>query len=367
MKREFVSFIADVCIIAAVLAVFVKLLLGSVVSVLLPFLIAYPAARLIRKPAYRFSKRTGIPIGLVSAVMLASLIFALCALLWIALNRLMTEAGELLARFAESDSGVGDALSNLLSRMRSVSSMIPALDRLKESEELSSVCTRIDELVHGSVNNFLEGLSNDIGNFIRGVIKALPETFLYILVTIIAAVYICSQMDTADRFLIGLIPEKYRDGVKKTWGNVISALKGYFKAYSVIYLITFAELFLGFSLMRMRSAFTLALITATVDILPVFGVGAVLLPWALFELLLGHGGVCAGLIVLYVLITVVRQISEPKIIGKSLGVSPLVALFTVFAGYKLFGVLGMILSPVAAVALFSGRGEKKDKSDEKSD
>ena len=147
---------------------------------------------------------------------------------------------------------------------------------------------------------------------------------------------------------------------------MISGLKSYIKAFSLIYLITFAELWFGFTVMRQKNGFILALLIAAVDMLPVFGVGVVLLPWGLAALTLGNTRKFMYLVILYILITVVRQFAEPKIIGKSIGLNPLVTLFSVFSGYKLFGVLGMIITPIAVAALFSGKvknaDERKDKS-----
>jgi len=364
MKKESVSLLADACVIAVTAALAVRLFFGSVLSVLLPFALAYAVARVIHRPAEFISKKSKIPVGIVSTVMVAAVIIALCAAVWVGLNKLMTAAGGLLGRFAGEENGIGNALEAILSRVESITSVIPAFDGLRKNETLSRVCNEIDEFVHSSAREFLEGMSNDIGNFVGTVIKALPETFLYILVTIIASVYICSQMKEINGFLLSLIPKKHREKFTGVWKNIISALKAYLKAYSLIYLITFAELLFGFALMRMRNGFILALIIAIVDILPVFGVGAVLLPWALTELTVGNARMFANLLILYLVITAVRQFAEPKIVGRSIGLNPLVTLLAMFSGYKLFGVLGMVGAPIAAVALFAGRkynsGEKSD-------
>lgn len=118
-----------------------------------------------------------------------------------------------------------------------------------------------------------------------------------------------------------------------------------------MFLLTFGELFLGLLLLRERYAFLLAFLIALMDILPVLGVGTALLPWAIFRLLGGNtwGGV--GLILLYAVITVVRQITEPHLVGKSIGLHPLVTLFAFFAGMKLFGFAGIFLGPIAALLI----------------
>ena len=364
MKKESLSALADICIIAAVIAVGVKLLLGSVLSVLIPFASAYIVARAVYRPASFLSERSKIPIGIVSAVMVALLIALICGAVWLGLLKLMNEAAELLDRFADGGNGIAGAISSVLSKTESITSLIPSFSELGENKELSRICKGIDEFVHSSVNDFLKKISTDIGDFIASVIKSLPEIFLHIFVTVIASVYICSRMEGVNAFLIGLIPKAYRKRVLDFKARAYAALKAYFKGYSLIYLITFSELWLGFTLMHKRNGFILALLIATVDILPVFGVGIVLVPWALAELTAGNMGVFASLISLYAVITLVRQLAEPRIIGRSIGLDPLITLIAIFTGYKLFGVLGMILLPIAAVALIGGN---KINSDEKCD
>ena len=95
----------------------------------------------------------------------------------------------------------------------------------------------------------------------------------------------------------------------------------------------------------------LALVTASLDVLPVLGVGTVLVPYALFSMATGDVFRGVGLLVLYGVVTVVRQIAEPHLVGKSLGVHPLLNLASVYAGASFFGVTGVIFMPITVVIL----------------
>ena len=88
---------------------------------------------------------------------------------------------------------------------------------------------------------------------------------------------------------------------------------------------------------------------AVVDLLPVLGAGAVLIPWAIVSLLFGSYQMGLGLLILYGVVTLVRQIAEPHVVGSSLGLHPFISLFSVFIGWELFGILGMIVAPFAAL------------------
>ena len=108
---------------------------------------------------------------------------------------------------------------------------------------------------------------------------------------------------------------------------------------------------IGFSLLRVRYAFLFALLISAVDILPILGVGTILLPWAGGAFLLGDPKRALGLMILWGVITLVRQIVEPRLIGESFGLHPLVSLFVLYGGVKLFGMLGVFVAPAAAVGI----------------
>ncbi|MBQ9151486.1 MAG: AI-2E family transporter, partial [Clostridia bacterium] len=116
-------------------------------------------------------------------------------------------------------------------------------------------------------------------------------------------------------------------------------------------LLTFCLSFIGLALLRVPYAFILALLLAVVDLLPLLGTGIILIPWALVCLLLGQVKLGIGLLVLYAVATLVRQILEPKLIGDGLGLHPLVSLLSMYAGLRLFGVWGMILAPLVAAGV----------------
>ena len=112
--------------------------------------------------------------------------------------------------------------------------------------------------------------------------------------------------------------------------------------------------------MRIPYAFIIALLLAVVDLLPLLGTGVILIPWALICLLLGQVKLGIGLLALYGVTTLVRQVLEPKLIGDGLGLHPLLSLFSMYAGLRLFGVWGMITAPLVTAgvrAVFGGGGE----------
>ena len=118
------------------------------------------------------------------------------------------------------------------------------------------------------------------------------------------------------------------------------------KAQIYLIMITFGELVIGFIVIRVKYAGIIAAITALIDSLPVFGVGTVLIPWSIVSLVIGKTALGAELAVLYVVISVVRNIMEPKIIGKQVGLHPLVTLLAMVVGVSLFGAAGVFALPI---------------------
>ena len=117
--------------------------------------------------------------------------------------------------------------------------------------------------------------------------------------------------------------------------------------------LTAAELLIGFLLLSVDYAVLLALITAVLDALPVLGVGIVLIPYAILSFAMGNTVTGIGLLILYGVITVVRQIAEPRLVGKSLGLHPILMLIAFYAGWRLFGVAGVLIGPLLAMVIKS--------------
>ena len=133
--------------------------------------------------------------------------------------------------------------------------------------------------------------------------------------------------------------------------GLISVMGKYIRSYGLILLITYCIIFIGLSLLRVEHSPIIALLIAFLDILPVIGVGTVLVPGSVISLALGNKFLGIGLILLFVVNAVLRQLIEPKIVGKSLNLHPLVSLAAIYLGYAIFGFMGLFILPLVAVAV----------------
>jgi sporulation integral membrane protein YtvI len=168
---------------------------------------------------------------------------------------------------------------------------------------------------------------------------------------VIALIYFSLDLDRIIRFIEGILPEKIKSRVTNIKENVISLVWKYLKSYFFIMLITFTVMALGLFILRVDNLLLISLIIAALDILPVIGVGTVLIPWSLFSFFRADLFRGVGLLILFMVNAIIRQLAEPKILGKNLNLRPLLTLVFIYVGYSLFGFAGIILLPVIGVVV----------------
>jgi sporulation integral membrane protein YtvI len=185
----------------------------------------------------------------------------------------------------------------------------------------------------------------------------IPAAFIFITVTLLACYYFTADNGALKRSLsVGLArltPLPLRDRLPPLGRRLKRLGQSYLRACLLLGLTTFLLTFIGLAVLRIPYAFLLAILLAVVDLLPLLGTGIILIPWAALCLLLGQVKLGIGLLILYGVSTLIRQILEPKLIGDGLGLHPLVSLGAMYAGLRLFGVWGMILSPLVTAAVVS--------------
>ena len=312
--------------------------INYLLPVLLPFLIAGLIASLTVNPARSLSKRIHAPekiIRLILSVLLTILFFSTVAILfW----RLSTTLWQIL-----SNIGQGSRLYAIFIAM--LDSDIPILGELLPPELAEKIGYAVGELVSNCLTL--------IAGWITSFATALPQLFFFIMVTLISLIYFALDYDRISSFIIALLPTKVTKKIVCVRNSVIAIMKKYLSSYLLIMLITYSVILVGLWLLSVEHAPMLALIIALLDILPVIGVGTVLVPWSILELAGGNRVVGIGLLILFVANTVIRQLTEPKIVGKSLDLHPLVTLMMIYIGYALFGFAGIFILPTIVVILMS--------------
>jgi len=197
------------------------------------------------------------------------------------------------------------------------------------------------ELLQKVLNISIEAMIQAVGK--------LPGLLIFLAIAAVAAFLITKDRALIRNFVVGSFPESKREQTTRVISDLLKALSGFVKAYSILISITGILTMVSLKIMGVEYAFTLGVLTGLMDVLPIIGPGAVFIPWTLWEFITGHTSMAMGLLFVYVLITVVRQFAEPKIVGDSIGLHPLATLMSLYVGLQLGGVAGMILGPVVVV------------------
>lgn len=364
-RRAFLINFAFVAVILALAFVGLKYFFW----VAAPFLLSFFFAVLLQKPLRFLDKKTNRKAhGLLSVVLvllsiciiivpLAFLLAALFNKISEFVNFLVSQLNDLPSFLSTVENWLLDFFGFLPSHLYdSVSATITEwFTKLQPGapEEAGAVSGLLSGIDLGSVSDKItSGVSN-----VYSVLKGVPSILIGVVIGIVAWILFTKDYDIVVRFIQNQLPEGKKHllvDLKQIFSKTVLTM---FKAYGIIMLITFSELCLGFGILRLcgimnNNFFVLiAAAIAIFDILPVAGSGGILIPWALFSVVNGNYKQAIGLIIMYVVITVIRQYIEPKIVGTSLGVNPIVTLMGLYFGLKLFGFIGMFLVPLCVMTL----------------
>ena len=350
---------ANITVIVAGLCALAWLFFKYALGAVFPFILGAAVAGIISSPAKKLSKKTKLPRKLISALLVLIFFGIVCTVLYFAASRLILELGNLIERLSADPDVINNAISALLGKINSEESRWGLLHNMLDSDTLKNLGIDIEEMAKTAVSSITSSLAQSVSGAIMNAITNIPSLILSLIVFLLSAFYFSSDSDSASSLFMSVLPESWQNKLPHLKTKLKKTLSGYLKAYLLIMLITFLEVFVGLSILKVNYAFILAIVIAVVDILPVLGTGAILVPWSIFAFLSGNTTLGIGLLVLYGVTLIARQIIEPKIIGSTLGMHPLMTLASVYIGLKLLGFAGIFIGPIFALLLF-----KKDKAEE---
>ena len=340
---------ASVLIVLAGGAALLYVFLRFALVLFLPFLLAF-ALSLCTRPAVQFlARKTGRskPFWAVSVTLLVLL--AAGGLSYLLCHRLLLEIQRLLAFLAQDSAQENGKIASLIACFRGIWERLPLVSHLQRIELIEQLIGDPAEYLNTQLQQLLSALASRLASAFGLFLRRLPGVLLFALVSVIACFYFAVEYERVRGVLLRLLPQRFAARLPAWRRRVFAALKRCLRAYFLLFLLTLLELTLGFALLRVEYPFLIALLGAALDILPVLGVGTLLIPWAIFALMTGATLRGVGLLVLYAVMTVIRQIAEPHLVGKSLGLHPLLMLIAFYVGLKLFGFAGIFIGPALGV------------------
>lgn len=227
------------------------------------------------------------------------------------------------------------------------------------AEYADRISPEIIQGIESSVLSFVSQLGEVLKTWLTKVLQmlfSLPTVLINITITILALIFFTKDRIYVIDMMEHHLPKSWIKKIQEVVGETFSTIGSYIRVYAKIIIITFAELFLAFNIYRLlgfdiKYPFILAIIVAIIDILPILGVGTILIPWALWLLVTGNYGYAIAVAATYITIYIIRQFIEPKLVSKQLGIHPLITLFAMYAGFRIAGVFGLILGPITLMAL----------------
>lgn len=218
---------------------------------------------------------------------------------------------------------------------------------------LNSVMETIQSSINNSFRALFNGISSGLMNMFQLSLAAIPSFLLMLLTAVISSIFFVLDYQEIVNNMINVLPNKTVALLFDIKQYLKTVLGKYIRTYAILMSLTFIELFAGLSLIGIPNALGIAFLVSIVDILPILGTGTVMIPWIIIEVVQGDVNVALMLLVLYVIITVIRNIIEPKIIGDQFGLHPLVALICIYVGAQLFGVVGLFGLPILVTMIKS--------------
>lgn len=332
--------------IVLIVVVFIKYLLGP----LTPFLVALAIAMPMQPVARKIAKRTKINRRFASVVLVL-----LCYLVLVALVALIVAGiASVVVDFANM---LPDYFADTIQ---------PAIENLGENliDKLDKFVPNINEKVENAMPDIVSQISGTVMNFSVSVVtwasdvgSKLPGFLLGTVICVIASIFLAIDYDKAAQTVMNILPPKAREIIlvaKRALGAIVGK---YLKSYMIILLMTFAEIAIGLLIVGIDKPIRIAALIAVFDILPIVGSGLVLAPWAIINIIQGNYGVGIGLAVLWAIVIVVREYAEPRIVGKQVGLHPLVTLVCLWVGLKLGGALGMFALPIGLLVILDLKAE----------
>ena len=334
-KKRYVAILLNILIPVAEILL-VCLLGPKLLKFFMPFVIGWIIA-MIANPLVRFlESRLRIVRRHSSALIVVLVLAAVIGLGYFLISRLLWQAFELAKDLPDLYVAASEELREISARFDDVFRMLPV--------SVQDAWNNLAGNVGQSMSVLVQKIASPTVEIAGNVAKSIPKILVNVIVTILSSYFFIAERDKIIEFWRRYIPDGGSRYYRYLKGDMKRLVGGYFLAQFKIMFVVAAILLAGFFILGIKYSFLLALLVAILDFLPLFGTGTVLIPWAVVKLLVGEYPMAVGLILLYVLTQVVRQVIQPKIVVDSMGLPPLMTLFFLYLGFKLHGISGMILA-----------------------
>ncbi len=338
--------------VLAILAVYLIItfmlpVIGNVLSylpsLLLPFILAIIMAMIIEPVVIFFVRKTRMKRGWAVVLSLFLLVGGFIYVISWLISRVIKDLMRLFPEVAAYSDQVTESFLVAISDLK--------VFYLKLNLPVE-VQTAMHNSLQGAIKTFSSLVSNSI-DILTAAVGLLPGIFAFIMIVAIATFLISNDRHELKQFVYRFLPVNTQSKTTSIFNQLIKILVGFLRAYLILISITAVLTMMLLKVIGVEYILTIGILVGLLDMLPILGPGLLFVPWILVEFILGNTKLGLGLLVIYLIISLVRQFTEPKIVGENIGLHPLVTLMALYFGLKLGGAAGLVLGPVTVVIIIA--------------
>lgn len=310
----------------------------------MPFVIGWFIAYLAYPLVGWMESRVKIKKKLGSALIIILVIAIVAGLGYLGIVKLIREIQMALTNAPDLYQDLEAGLREIGARFQGVYKMLP--------ENIQSGWNSLIQNMDEKAGSVIAGIGNPAVEATGNVVKRIPGILVSVIVALVSAYFFTAQREEIIQWSKKVAPKAIEARMSIVMYNLKYAVGGYFKAQFKIMVVVGLILLCGFLILGVDYAFLLAILIAFLDLLPFFGTGTALIPWAVYKFFVMDIKTAVALLIIYGITQLVRQIIQPKLVGDSIGLSPLLTLLLLYAGYRIGGLLGMIVAvPIGMIIL----------------
>lgn len=316
-------------------------LIGFLISLFLPFILGYGLAVLVNPLADLLQKKLSIPRGL-SAVLVIILTVGIIggAAVW-GIWKIIEQGRELSEQFPQIYASAEVSIRQFMDKWSMLYDNLP--------ENIQFAINNFGETISNKASGFIDNKSEPVVDWASRFAKAVPGVFVGAVVFILSGYFMITDNKTVSAAVRKLAGERLCNRFATVNAELKLYLGGYLKAQLILMCIAFLIMLVELSVLRVKYALLIALGIAVLDALPFFGSGLVLWPWAVMSFATGDIKRGVGLIIVYLSVLVVRRLLEPKLVSSKIGMNPILTLMSMYIGYRVLSLGGLILGPIIMI------------------
>lgn len=335
-NKEDIDKIIFFVVLVAALYVFIRYLS----SYFAPLIFGYIVCVILTPLTDLLNRKLRIPRSISSFVSISIMIITVIVLSTSVISTVVDEAKAFLKASPELVDSIADTARNMHDQVNGYMDILP--------EEMTE---NADKLFDTLLENFTGILGSGVKTGSIEIVKFLPNTLFVTLLGLICSFFLLNDRRNVEFFIVKQIPRPLRRRFRIARKGVLDAISGYIKAECLIMCIVAVICTIGLTILGSPYALLLGILISFVDALPVFGSGAIFWPWCIYSMVTGDYKTAIGIAVIDIVIIILRQTLEPRILGNQIGLHPVATLMSIFIGLKIFGVLGFIIGPIILVTI----------------